>query len=380
MVKKTILMLSPFSWPNIGGVESYLGKLTKYLIEHDHRVYLLTYQPLTTRAKGARLEKGKNLEIHRVPWFGKGLFPILEPCFPLVFLYLFPGLFIKSLFFYLRRRREIDVIHAHGLIAAAIAKILTLLFKKRAVVSIHAIYHLPERRVLAWLVKRLLRSFDCLLVTGPPSKEELVSIGLSEDKIELYPNWVDLNFFKPLDKKACRTPLKLLKHPFLVLFVGRFLEKKGVSVLLDVAESLKEVGFIFVGDGPLESRIKKAATEYKNINFVGKVPREKLVYYYNAVDLFVAPCQYEEGFAAVYLEALGCGTPVIAAQKGCLPYFINSRVGRVIEPTVSNVRDEIEYFYHHPQELKELKNNCRAYAIENFSEKRAKIITNAYEA
>lgn len=379
MAKKTVLMLSPFFWPNIGGVESYLGKLTKYLVENNYRVYLLTYQPLTTRAKGARLEKKENLEIHRVPWFGKGFFPILEPYFPLVFLYLFPGLFLKSLFFYLKHRREIDVIHAHGFIAAAITKILTLLFKKKTVVSIHAIYHLPERRVLAWLVKRLLWSFDRLLVTGPPSKEELVSIGLSEDRIELYPNWVDLNFFKPLDRKACRTSLRLTRS-FLVLFVGRFLEKKGIGVLLDVAKSLKEVGFIFVGDGPLESKIKKATTKYKNIIFAGQIPREKLVYYYNAADLFVAPCQYEEGFAAVYLEALGCGTPVIAAQKGCLPYFINSRVGRVIEPTVSNVRDEIEYFYHHPQELKELKNNCREYAVENFSEKRAKIITDAYEA
>ena len=81
-MKPGVLILTPFYEPNVGGVETHLKDLTDYLKKTDrYRVYVLTYQPLTTKAKGAYSEGGKddNVKIIRIPWIGFNLFHKLEP-------------------------------------------------------------------------------------------------------------------------------------------------------------------------------------------------------------------------------------------------------------------------------------------------------------
>ncbi len=105
-------MICPFARPNIGGVETHLDKLINYLDKKRVYVYLLTYQPLTLPVRGAKYEKGRNYEIQRISWFGIGWFNEMENSVLRPFLYLFPGLFIKSFIFLTKRRNEIDCIHA----------------------------------------------------------------------------------------------------------------------------------------------------------------------------------------------------------------------------------------------------------------------------
>lgn len=114
---------------------------------------------------------------------------------------------------------------------------------------------------------------------------------------------------------------------------------------------------------------------------MGKISsrNEGIVKYYNAAGVLVIPSQYEEGFARVVLESLSCGTPVIAANKGCLPEMINSSVGVLIKPTVNNLFEKIQYFYKNPEELKKIKHNCRRYAEKKFGERNAQVIENAYQ-
>ena len=75
---KGILIITPAFRPNIGGVESYLDDLCDYLVKREHRVYVIAYQPITTKAKGLNFEKDRTLEIIRMPWFGHNLFHKLE--------------------------------------------------------------------------------------------------------------------------------------------------------------------------------------------------------------------------------------------------------------------------------------------------------------
>src|SRR3990167_5897303 len=135
MDKPGVLILSPFFSPNIGGVETYLDDLCEYLIKQNYRIYVVTYQPLTTRCKGLKVEKKGELEIRRITWFGHNWFHKLEPYPLLEFLYLMPYLFIYTFFFLLMSHKKIDVIHAHGITVAFITKFLVKIFKKRAVMS-----------------------------------------------------------------------------------------------------------------------------------------------------------------------------------------------------------------------------------------------------
>ena len=378
MIRKRVLILSPFFRPNIGGVETHLDDLCEYLRKHNHYVYVITYQPITTKDRGPELEGKKNLEIHRLSWPGYDLFHKLEPYPVLEFLYLTPRLFLYTFFFLLKNRKRIDIIHAHGLNASFIAKILSAIFKKKYIASTHAIYGLDPRSFIAKMVKWTLRSADKILALSKPSKEELTGLDLPPSKIDIYHYWVDQAVFKPLDKDRAKKQLGW-EGKFIVLFVGRLIRIKGASLLLEVAkETAKKICFVFIGDGPLANKLKKASAKMSNVFFLGKKDNRDLPLYYNAADIFVIPSQYEEGFGRVILEALSCGTPVVGSNRGGIPEAVTSSVGILVKPTVGNLKKAIEELYNNQKKLIVLRSNCREYAEKEFSEGNARIIIQSY--
>lgn len=381
--KESVLILSPFFRPNIGGVETHLDDLCEYLRKNGHKVFVITYQPLTTKAKGKKLEKKENLEIHRMQWFGYNLFPKLE-LYPVIeFLYLFPGLFICSFFFFLlKHRKKIDVIHAQGLNAALITKIAARIFRKRVVCSIHAIYNLKRKSIFAKVIKLTLASFDRILTLSFASREELVRIGLDAQKLSIYTHWVNQEVFRPMDKDRCRRELGW-QDKFIVLFVGRFIEKKGVRLLIEIAKEFEtrfhNIHFVLIGDGPLAEEARKAAEQSRNLTFIGQVHNENLPRYYNAADMVIMPSLYEEPFGRVIIEALSCCVPIIASNRGGIPEAVDSSVAILIEPKVEEFIESIMHLYEHPSKIEALRKNCSQYARKRFSEENAKIIENSYK-
>ena len=381
-----VLMICPFSRPNLGGVESHLVKLISYLGKQKVYVHLVTYQPLTTAVKTLGIERGNNYTIYRISWFGQGLFPKVESNFPLTFLYLVPGLFFGSLYVYFRYLKNVDVIHAHGFSAAFVTKFLGRLLSKRTVVSTHAVYNLKERRFLALLVKWLLSSFNSILAVGSASEEELVKAGLDKEKIKIHPNWVDLDIFHPHDKKMSRISLGLPEDKFIILFVGRLIAKKGILTLIDVARKVPDdIVFVIVGaGGPESDRVVEAGRELTNLIFIDHLPsseehkQQVLTKYYSSADIFILPSQYEEGFASVIPEGIACGTPIIATNKGCIPQIVDETVGVLLDPTELNIKETIVYFYNHPKELTQKAINCRRYALDHFDESNAEVIYKSY--
>ncbi|MCL4435508.1 MAG: glycosyltransferase family 4 protein [Thaumarchaeota archaeon] len=372
-----ILMITPFFSPNIGGVETHLDDLCKYLTLKNYQVLVITYQPLTTKGKSSKLEKSQNLEVRRIDWLGYGLFNRLERYPLLEFFYLTPPLLLYSLFFILARRKNIDVIHAHGLNAALITKVCASVFRKRSVVSSHAVYNLDNRRLMARLVHIILASFDTILVLGRRSFSDLLAAGLPKSKMIVYHHWVDQNLFSPQDKKASKRVLGL-SDKFTVLFVGRLIAAKGVMQLISAMEYLSDVDCLIVGDGPLSETIRRIASNRKNIIYFGKVDTKTLAKVYSAADITVVPSLYEEPFGRVISEALSCGTPVIASNRGGIPDILDQTVGILIEPTVSGIKEAIIRIKNDPGLLKLLTSNSRRYAEQNFSDKNSQTIESAY--
>lgn len=374
-----VLIVSPVFRPNIGGVETHLDDLCEYLRKRGHMVYVITYQPITTEARGPSLEKKENLEIHRIPWPGHNLFHKLEPYPPLEFLYLFPGLFLYGLYFLLRRRRDIDVIHAHGLVSAFVGLLLAKAFRKRAVFSSHAIYNLGGRPLLARAIKTILSCYDRVLCLSEPSRRELIRIGMKEENVGLYTYWVDQTLFRPMERGECRKDLAL-REGFVALFVGRLLEIKGVNLLLEAWKDFDDTTtLLIVGDGPLEERIREAARERSNVLFHGKIKNSDLPKYYCAADVTLVPSLYEEGFGRVILESLSCGTPVIASHKGGIPEALDASVGILVEPTLANLKDALIRLKEDPTKIEAMRSNCRGFAEVRFGERNAELITKSYK-
>ena len=374
-----VLILSPFFRPNIGGVETHLTDLTEHLRKKHYKVHVVTYTPLTTNVDGVPArEVAKNLDVHRVKWPGRGIYFLLERYFILHFLYLFPALFFYSMIFMLRHK--IHVIHAHGLLATAIADILGKIFKTKVVMSVHGIYNLKQRPVYRRFVRLILLPVNQILVLSARSKKDFLATGISKNKFAIYTHWVDQDIFKPPHDKYELKRKMGFHNDFVVLFVGRLLQSKGIKTLLTVAERLPlDVKLLFVGTGPMENEILKACQQRSNIRFVGKISVEKLVYYYGVADLVVVPSQNEEGFARVVLESLSCGVPLIAANKGCLLEMIKPSVGKLMEPTPERLYEEILSLQQNREEVELMAANCRSYALESFSERNAALIEEVYQ-
>jgi len=379
--KKSILILCPFFLPNIGGAETHLNDLSSYLSKRGYRVYVVTYQPLTTKVRAKTNERVGDIEIHRIWWFGNGLFHRLERYFFLEFFYLTPMLFLGTITFMLRNNTRVNIIHAHGFNAAFVAKFVAKIFKKKGVASTHAIYNLRERPLLAKLVKWVLSSFNTVLVLSEASRAELENIGLNKNRLRTYTHWIDQMMFRPLDKQDCKKKLKL-DDKFVVLYVGRLSEGKGVRLLIRVAGRFgkvkNDINFVFVGHGQLHSEVESAARNLENVKYLGIITGNMLAEVYNAADLFVLPSVVDEGFGRVVPEALSCGIPVIVTRKGGIPEAVGPQVGILVEPDVNIISETIISLYNSPEKLRALACNCRKYAEQHFSESNARLIEKSY--
>ena len=126
-------------------------------------------------------------------------------------------------------------------------------------------------------------------------------------------NGVDTERFAPVEaarREALRAALGVGRNQPLVLFVGRFVEKKGLHLLRQLAQRLPHARWIFAGWGPLDP----ADWGLANVSVPGKLTREALIPLYQAADLLVLP-SVGEGFPLVVQEAMACGTPALVSDE-----------------------------------------------------------------
>ena len=380
MTDKGILIITPIFSPDIGGVETHLDDLVRGLSDRKIKVYVCTHKPIVTSGvkKYKRLERiGDYIRIYRYWWIGLGLFHKLEKFPPIQFLYLCPYLFIRTFTFLLFNHTKIEVIHAQGLSGALIGLLLKKIFKKRLIVSTHAIYELEKNSGTAIKIAYILNQADKVLTLSRGSYSELVSFGVRKEKLGLHRYWIDLMRFRRLDNPKLRKKLKI-DEKFNVLFVGRFIRKKGVRVLIDVAKKMPGINFLFIGVGPDEKYITDQSKLFSNIIKIGMIPNKELYNYYNIADVFCIPSQYEEGFGRVVMEAVACGLPVIGSNKGGLPEALDSSVAILGNPTGEIIQENIRKLFNDRNLLKSMKQKCSAYAMKNFSEKNIELIVKHY--
>lgn len=387
---KSVLTLTPFFGPNLGGVETHLDDLSAFLQKKGFQQTIITYQPLTSSGvKAPLIQKGENKVIYRLLWPRYNLFYHLESKPLLQFPYLFTGIFIFSFFYLLFNSNKIDIVHSHGLAATVAGFLLAKVFRKKMIVSLHTIYKFEDRRRLGAIMKFFFLRSDAILVLAQGSKDDLLTIGVPPDKIYVYTNWLDLKEkFYPQDQSGCRKKLSLEKNGFVALFVGRLSPEKGVKLLLEtIPKVLKNINFVIVGGGPMQFEVEKVTQKFKNVKYVGPVSDEVLPDYYNAADVLFWGSVDQDYFGRVTMGALGCGLPVIIPSKteyfGRLrPVkidFPQGKIGFMMDSDSEIVARKITELSR-SRKLSQLRKNCRKYALEHFSEKNADIFLKAYRS
>lgn len=362
--------------PNIGGLETHLKDLIDELIKKDWKVTVLTYQPLNTPVIGKWIEKRENLIVFRLPVL-RGVFYKLYKKPLLEFLFLEPLLFTITPIILLIYP-NINVVNAQGLIAGFSASFWTKIFRKRYVVSAQSVYHFPKKGLYRQVCRWIFNSSDKVIAISNQSKQDIETLGVSAKSIQIYTNWENSDLLKPIKKETAKKEVGLT-NKFVVSFFGRLIEEKGIKVVIDAIKlSDKRITFTIYGEGPLVDYVKKAAREYPNITYMGTIPPVLLPLHYSAADIVLMPTLNEEGFGRVAAEALFCGTPVVASNRGALPTIVNDSVGKIIEPTPQEIAKAVNFYFHNPNVLKKYAQNARKYAIGKFSKKNVGSIISCY--
>ena len=382
---KTILMISPFFSPNVGGVETHLDDLVAFLAG-KYRLLVATYKPLTSPNIATPIkEQRKNLLIYRLPWLRGKYFYLFEKN-PLVqFLYLFPGIFIVSCFLLIKQFGRIKIIHGHGLAALLVTVVLGKIFAKKSVVSLHTIYKFKDNRKLARIVRPFLLAVDKILILAKAGKDDLVAIGIPAEKIAFYTNWVDVKkVFTPTDKNKTRQKLGLPQEKTIFLFVGRFSPEKGVGEVLKIISLLKrkDAFFVLVGDGPLKPQADIVREKHPDlVRLEGLVKPVDLPAYYQAADFLIWASVDQDYFGRVPMGALACGLPVLVPTKTAYfgkwekvtVEFPEGKIGYWIDPDPVKAAVKIDEL-----QKKDLSKTSRQYALTHFSSQNGEIFLTAY--
>ncbi len=194
-------------------------------------------------------------------------------------------------------------------------------------------YGLPRR----WMRWASRRAAACIGVSAA-----LVDVmrgwQVPEGKLHVMRNGVDLSRFRPVDQGEARKALGLRAEGPMLLMVGNLVELKGHALVIEAMATLRaqfpQVQLLIVGEGPERQRLQAQLTDQgleSQVRLVGAVPNAELAPWYSAADALVLASS-REGWPNVLLEAMACGTPVVATRCGGVPEIVASdEVGSLVE-------------------------------------------------
>jgi glycosyltransferase involved in cell wall biosynthesis len=150
-------------------------------------------------------------------------------------------------------------------------------------------------------------------------------------RIEVLRNGVDLELFSEQDRERIRRDLNL-SGPTLIS-VGNLIPLKGHDLVIEALTLLPGVRLLVCGEGSMRAQLERTARRClvaDRVRFLGQIKHEDLNRYYSAADVLVLASS-REGWPNVLLEAMACGTPVVATAVGGIPEFVHDpRAGRIV--------------------------------------------------
>ncbi|KPK11555.1 MAG: hypothetical protein AMJ68_05450 [Acidithiobacillales bacterium SG8_45] len=358
-----VFLCSSFPRYDSDGASVFLRKLAKALVQRGHRIHVIAPHDLLVDPDW----KPQGIVFHRFRYtfgsprlaYGAGILPNLRRN-PLLWM-LLPGFLLAMAWktWRITRQHHFDVLHAHWILPAGlIAAVLRPLHGIPTVVTAHGsdIYGLQGR--LGSLLRRCtLAHCDAWTANTPATHDAAADRGVPPG--EVIPMGVDSNQFGTGDRERGRGILD--NEIFLILFVGRLIDWKGVDVLLRasaIVDANRRIGLWIVGDGPERAALEQTADSLgikDRVKFWGQMGYDKLPDLYAAADVFVLPSRRipgigQEGQGTVILEAMAAGCCVIGGDSGGIGMLIeNSKTGvLVIHDDPQVLADAIEHLISDP--------------------------------
>jgi len=254
-----------------------------------------------------------------IPKIGMSLTPLLM------------ATFTRSIARTMYQNKQFQLLDAHyfypdGVAATLLGKWLNLpvvISARGTDINLLPDYRLP-RQMIIWAAQQAA----AIITVCQSLKDRLIKLGISDQKITVLANGVDSQLFKPGNRQELRKHHRLTRPT--LLFVGNLISLKGVDIILQALAKLPEYECIIIGEGPEKTTLEKLAHALgvaERTRFIKTLSQTELVDYYTIADILLLPSS-REGCANVLLEALSCGTPVIAtAVGGSADIIANSDAG-----------------------------------------------------
>jgi glycosyltransferase involved in cell wall biosynthesis len=213
----------------------------------------------------------------------------------------------------------------------------------------------------------LLRRSDKVLPQTRYGAKILCEIGAKKDNMKIISDVVDTRKFRPLSEEITKknSKTKILLH------VSALELNKGAHIVFEIAEGmLKErddFKVVFIGGGPLERPLKRAAKNRHNFTFLKDLPDEELIKWYNRADIFVLPSYYE-AFGRVLAEAQACGTPCVATRVGGVREVVDDgKTGFLVNyGDWQMMKEKIEFLLDNEKERAAMGKKARKHVVQSF--------------
>jgi glycosyltransferase involved in cell wall biosynthesis len=281
---------------------------------------------------------------------------------------------------------EADVVHVHDyLYQPSLAAIVFARLRRKPLVVTQHIGDIPlasarARALLAWLNRqlgaRVLAAASRTAFVGAPVQAYFERFGrFRAGRCPLLiPNGVDPKRFAPSPTRAV-----LPERAAQLLFVGRFVEKKGLRLLRQCLD-VPQANWTFVGDGPLAP----CAASTASVRLLGRLPPADIVPLYQQADLLVLP-SHGEGFPLVVQEALACGTPVLISREVARAFPATDArcvfdVDLEVADPVAALREALSSLTSDPDRLRQARTAARALALQWSWERCVQSYREVYEA
>ncbi len=234
------------------------------------------------------------------------------------------------------RRRRPDVLHVHWLIPQGLVALAAARGIPKVVTTLGGDLYGLRDPLSRRIIRAVLGDASAVTTMNADMRDRLVALGADPGSTHVLPMGADLDAIRPVAATAAPVPGR-------VLFVGRLVEKKGLSHLLRALSSLTatpgsaEVHLRVVGDGPLRARLEAQAAGLP-VEFLGGLGRDDLSLEYGAAQVAVFPSVPaasgdQDGLPVALLEAMGCGCPVIASRLPGLDEAVEDGVsGLLVAP------------------------------------------------
>lgn len=279
----------------------------------------------------------------------------------------------------LQRGFDFDLVDAHLAYPDGYAAVLLgRMLKKPVTITLrgHDINHTPQYPVRRKQVVYALKKAARVMSVAEALRQEAIELGCPGERSETVPNGVETSLFFIKERKSAREKLGLPTDAKIVLSVGHMVERKGhhliAEAVMDLMTSYPSIIHVAVG-GPSEEgnylpfllELCERLDISDRVRAVGARPNEELIDWYNAADVFCLASS-KEGRANVLLEALACGTPVVATDVWGTPEVISSpELGVLVPRNVPSIRDGIEQALHQEWDREKLSAYARSFTWEN---------------